>query len=204
MKRSHALVLSGAAFFSVFSSPSFAQTIGSGMQCVPDVANASMYHNCHLRIVAGEEVCRCAIRPQALRRTDHIRDQDQDDIATGSINRGTILRDSQFGERALGSGASVGGRSLSVGTNGNVAVSGTAGGRATGFSSGGAVADNDGTVGSGTANNAAGGNFGGNGGLADGGTSNGGDTDNGGGRGNNGYGNGGGDGSPNGKDDTSR
>ncbi len=52
------------------------------MQCVPDVADASMYRNCRLRIVRGQEMCRCAVLPQALRRaTPGI---DRDVVSTGS------------------------------------------------------------------------------------------------------------------------
>jgi hypothetical protein len=67
MKRSHALALSGVALFLVSSTAALAQAVRPGQQCVPAVANASMYGNWHLRIVRGQEVCRCAILPQALR-----------------------------------------------------------------------------------------------------------------------------------------
>jgi hypothetical protein len=64
MKRSHALALSGAALFLGFAAPSYAQTLRPGPVCVPAVANPSMYHDCRLRIVQGQEVCTCAIAPR--------------------------------------------------------------------------------------------------------------------------------------------
>src|SRR5215217_1546373 len=89
MKRSHALALSGAALFLGLAAPSYAQTVRSGPLCVPAVVNPSMYHNCRLRIVQGQEVCTCAIRPQALRRTDRL--SDQRDAVTGSIGRNPAI-----------------------------------------------------------------------------------------------------------------
>src|ERR671920_2134624 len=83
MKRSYALALSSAALFLILGTPSDAQGIRIGQQCVPAVADASMYRNCRLHIVQGQETCRCALRPQALRRTDRI--GDQNDTVTGSI-----------------------------------------------------------------------------------------------------------------------
>ena len=85
MLRSYALALSGAALLLTLGTPSYAQTIGARQQCVPAVADASMYHNCRLRIVRGQETCRCAIRPQALRRMDNLNDADRGITATGSI-----------------------------------------------------------------------------------------------------------------------
>jgi len=218
MIRSRALALSGAALLAVLSSPSSAQSLRSGMQCVPDVPNVSMYHNCRLQIVAGGEVCRCAIRPQALRRTDRIRNQDQDDAVTGSINRSPIVRGSQSGaDGGRGGNGSIGGGAVSGGgVAGGGSIGGGSTGGTTGPGSGGAVADNGngvgngGTVGNGngsTGGNAGGGASGGNnaGGNGNGpGNGNGNGNGHGGGQGNNGYGNGGGDGSPNGKDDTNR
>ena len=67
MKRSHALALSGVALFLASSTSSYAQAVRPGQQCMPAVANASMYGNCRIRIVRGQEFCRCAILPQALR-----------------------------------------------------------------------------------------------------------------------------------------
>jgi hypothetical protein len=49
------------------------------------VRDPSMYHNCRLRIVQGQEVCRCAILPQALRKTNRM--TDRDDMSTGSLSR---------------------------------------------------------------------------------------------------------------------
>src|SRR5919107_5745034 len=89
MKRSYALALSGVALFLASSVSTSAQVIRTGQQCIPAVANPSMYHNCQLRIVQGQEVCTCAVRPQALRqRVDRL--NDRNDLNTGSINgRGT-------------------------------------------------------------------------------------------------------------------
>lgn len=218
MTRSRALVLSGATLLAVLSSPVLAQSLRSGIQCVPDVPNVSMYHNCRLQVVAGEEVCRCAIRPQALRPMDRIRNQDQDNVVTGSINRAPVVRGGQSG---------VGGGSIGNGntTGGSVVGGGSTSGGTTGRGNGGTVADGgnvgggtgtggSGTVGGGTVGDtpdtddgSTGGNTGGNnaGGNGQGnGNAHGHDNDHGGGHGNNGYGNGGGDGSPNGKDDTDR
>jgi hypothetical protein len=79
MKRSHALALSSVAFLLSLSTSSYAQAIRPGQQCEPAVADPSMYHNCRLRIVRGQEVCRCAVLPQALRRLN------RDVTSTGSI-----------------------------------------------------------------------------------------------------------------------
>src|SRR3712207_1756152 len=88
MKRSHALALSGAALFLAVGSPASAQSFGPGPQCIPAVANPSIYHNCRLQIVQGQELCRCAIRPQALRRMDdRTSERNQTDAVTGSIGR---------------------------------------------------------------------------------------------------------------------
>jgi hypothetical protein len=87
MKRSHAIALSSAALFLTIASPSHAQSLKAGQQCVPAVANSSMYQNCRLRVVQGQEVCRCAIRPQALRQ----RLQDEDGTVTGSIGSRPVI-----------------------------------------------------------------------------------------------------------------
>lgn len=204
MTRSHALALSGAALLAVLSSPSLAQSLRSGMQCVPDVPNVSMYHNCRLQIVAGGEVCRCAIRPQALRRMDRIRNQDQDNVVTGSINRSPNVRGGQSDVGA--GGGAIGNGSTGRGSGGGLAGGGSIGGGTAGPGNGGAVADNGGTGNGGNNGSTGGNNAGGNGnGNGNGhGNGNGPDNDHGGGRGNNGYGNGGHDGSPNGKDDSNR
>src|SRR4051812_18930856 len=85
MKRSHALALSGVALFLGSTTLSFAKPGSSVQQCVPAVANASMYGNCRLHIVKGDEVCRCAILPLALRRVSPPLDQAVS--ATGAIER---------------------------------------------------------------------------------------------------------------------
>ena len=74
MKRSHALALSAMTLFLATSASVQAQMPRSGQQCQPAVANASMYGNCRLRIVRGEEVCRCAILPRALRNVNRMDD----------------------------------------------------------------------------------------------------------------------------------
>src|SRR5215208_4546518 len=79
MKRSHALALSAMTLFLATSASAQAQMPRSGQQCQPAVANASMYGNCRLRIVQGQEVCRCAILPQARRAI-------RDVTTTGSIS----------------------------------------------------------------------------------------------------------------------
>src|SRR5215203_4874401 len=86
MRRSHALALSSVALFLASSTSSFAQAVRPVQQCVPAVANASMYGNCRLRIVKGEEMCRCAVLPQAQRRVDPRLDRDV--TVTGSIGAG--------------------------------------------------------------------------------------------------------------------
>src|SRR3712207_5882282 len=141
MKRSHALSLSGAALFLALASPSYAQSLGSGQQCVPAVANPSMYRNCNLRIVQGQEVCRCAVRPQALRSLDRLGDRDQSDAVTGSIGRSPVAVPGTNGALIGGPGRSNGG---------------TIGNGSSGPSRGGAVADN-GSSGGGTGGGSRGG-----------------------------------------------
>lgn len=82
MKRSCALALSAATLFLATSAASYAQAIRPGQQCQPAVANPSMYGNCRLHVVRGQEVCRCAVRPQALRR---IGPEDRSNLNTGSL-----------------------------------------------------------------------------------------------------------------------
>ena len=83
MKHSRALALSGAALFVALATPSYAQPAMPGQQCQPAVADPSMYGNCRLRIVQGNEVCRCAILPRSLRPTARISGRDSD--VTGSL-----------------------------------------------------------------------------------------------------------------------
>src|SRR3712207_3191568 len=82
MKRSHALALSSAVLLLALATPSYAQAIRPGQQCVPAVADASLYRNCRLHRVRGQEVCRCAIAPQVLHRLN------RDVTATGSLRTG--------------------------------------------------------------------------------------------------------------------
>ena len=105
MKRSHALALSAMTLFLATSASVQAQMPRSGQQCQPAVANASMYGNCRLRIVQGQEVCRCAIRPQARRAVN----QDVRAETTGSIG----VPGASFLDRLFGSGTN----SVAVGTS---------------------------------------------------------------------------------------
>jgi hypothetical protein len=262
MKRLHTLALSGLALFLASSTASFAQAVRPGQQCVPAVADASMYGNCRLRIVQGQEVCRCAILPLA-RRT--IRDV----TITGSISGspsstapnggfpdndrwikpatgppafdrdGTRSPSDSLADNTGRGGNGGGGNTDGESTGGSNAGSGTgnpgAGGPSTGTPGGGTgnpSTGNPGTGNPGTGGPSAG-TPGGNNGVGngpDGSPPGGGNTgndgpgtgpgnpggsgtapgngggkgDHGGGHGNNGVGNGGHDGSPNGKDDSSR
>src|SRR3712207_5898437 len=65
MSRSRNLALAAFGLLLASSTSSFAQV--RGPVCVPAVANPGAYQNCQLRVVRGEEVCRCEIRPQAIR-----------------------------------------------------------------------------------------------------------------------------------------
>jgi len=67
MLRSHGIALAGLAALLLSSTSSSAQTMLQGEQCTPAVANPEMYHNCQIRIVRGNEVCRCAIAPRSIR-----------------------------------------------------------------------------------------------------------------------------------------
>jgi hypothetical protein len=167
MSRSHALALSSAALFLAFSAPSSAQSIAPGRQCVPALADTSMYHNCRLHMVQGQAVCRCAIRPQAMHRMDRLNSSNQNDAVTGSI-----------GSRpSAGPGVALpGSGTLGTVNNGRTGTVGTVGGA--GQSRGGAVADS-GTSGGGNSTNSGAGNTGSAGGSADaGGTSSSGGTGN--------------------------
>src|SRR4028118_232041 len=76
MSHSHNLTFASLAVLLLASTSSQAQTARAGQQCVPAVGNPQDYGNCRLRIVAGDEICRCAITPQA-RRTGSINQFDQ-------------------------------------------------------------------------------------------------------------------------------
>jgi len=135
MKRSHALALSAMTLFLASSASSQAQAVRSGQQCQPAVANASMYGNCRLRIVQGQEVCRCAILPRAQRLLNL---NDRRDSATGSItSRGVPSSGSvsNAGSNAIGIGAASSGTGR-AGSAGGATSSGSSGGN----SLGGAVA----------------------------------------------------------------
>ena len=92
MKRSHIFALSGIALFLLSTASPHAQGARADQQCQPDVADASIYGNCRLRIVRGQEVCRCAILPQAQPR--HF---DAQPGVTGSVARITPAPRSQLG-----------------------------------------------------------------------------------------------------------
>ena len=143
MKRSHALALSAMTLFLATSASVQAQMPRSGQQCQPAVANASMYGNCRLRIVQGQEVCRCAIRPQARRAVN----QDVRAETTGSIG----APGASFLDRLFGSGTSA----VAAGTSarsaaGSPAIAGSTTGRSA-SSSGSAMAGAAGNSGSGSA-----------------------------------------------------
>lgn len=98
MKRSNALALPSVALFLASSVSASSQTIRTGQQCVPAVSNPSMYHNCRLRIVRGNEVCRCAILPQAQRQVNRMdRQNDRDVIGTGSLGNFSPATSGQAG-----------------------------------------------------------------------------------------------------------
>ncbi len=164
MKRSHALALSGAALFLALATPSYAQSFRSGQQCVPAVVDVSMYQNCRLHLVQGQEVCRCAVRPQALRRMDRLRGEDRSDAVTGSISARPGIGSGVIGA-GRGTGGAVTGRETSgpaVGGSVGTGAAGAVGGNS-GPSRGGAVADND-TSGPGAGPGGQGGTGGGRGG----------------------------------------
>ena len=146
MKPSHALALSGLAVFLMSPSDASAQVIRAGQQCVPAVTNPAIYHNCRLQIVRGNEVCRCAISPQALRqRWDQ--PNERGELTTGAIRSrstaGSIGPAGEVGNAgASGTVGSVGtGRAEGVGAGSNVGTGGTIGNN-------GSVADNRGGKGS--------------------------------------------------------
>jgi hypothetical protein len=132
MKRSYALALSSAALFLTFGTSSDAQNIRTGQQCVPAVADASMYHNCRLRILQGQETCRCAIRPQAQRQMDQPADSDRYDTVMGSIGNGPVAAPGSANP-ARGTSGTVNGGTAGTGNSGTVGGSASLG-------SGGAVA----------------------------------------------------------------
>src|SRR4051812_40663891 len=89
MTRSHALALSGAALFLLSAVSADAQGSRPVRQCVPDVADASIYGNCRYRFVHGTEICRCALLPQAQRRIGaHL---EGGVVTTGSVAPATSL-----------------------------------------------------------------------------------------------------------------
>jgi len=133
MKRSCALALSAVSMFLTTSAVSYAQTLRSGQQCQPAVANPQMYGNCHLRIVRGAEVCRCAILPQALRRSGY---EDRGNIATGSISSSQAPGVSSL---APGAGSLFEGNSRSAGSVGTSPATASVGTSASAIGSGPAV-----------------------------------------------------------------
>src|SRR4051812_15297769 len=89
MMFSRTLALSGTALLIALSAPASAQSLRSAQQCEPAVANPSLYGNCRLRIVHGNEVCRCAILPRSIRPTARVSDPDA--AVTGSIGAMTPM-----------------------------------------------------------------------------------------------------------------
>jgi hypothetical protein len=200
MKRLHTLALSGLALLLVSSTASFAQTARPGQQCVPAVANASMYGNCRLRIVQGQEVCRCAILPLA-RRT--IRDVTITGSISGSPSSPSDILADNTGRGGNGGGGSTGGSNAGSGT-GSPGTGGPSTGTPGGNNGVGNGPDGSPPGGGNTGNDGPGTGPGNPGGSGTAPGNGGGKGDHGGGHGNNGVGNGGADGSPNGKDDSSR
>src|SRR5918998_270434 len=148
MKRSHALALSSAALLLALSTPSYAQAVRSGQQCVPAVADASLYRNCRLHIIRGQEVCRCAVIPQALRRLN------QNITTTGSLRTGIpgidpTFNDGQIGGNYSGRGDNIANNS-GGGTSGGQPGGGTTGGPSSGGNKGGAGDGKGGGAGGGT------------------------------------------------------
>ena len=140
MMFSRTLALSGTALLIALSAPASAQSLRTAQQCEPAVANPSLYGNCRLRIVHGNEVCRCAILPRAIRPTGRLSDPDA--AVTGSIGAMTPLPAdvrraggvSNFGGSLPGPSARPGGRS--GGENQDGGSSQTASGGNTSFSRG--------------------------------------------------------------------
>src|SRR4051794_19672875 len=94
MKQSHAVFLAGLAALLSTSSVAVAQVGRSGEQCRPAVADPEMYGNCRTRLVRGNEVCRCAILPQAARRVNQL---DNDRQVTGSVGANRNAAGGLFG-----------------------------------------------------------------------------------------------------------
>lgn len=172
MKRSHALALSSAALLLALSTSSYAQVTRPGQQCVPAVADASLYRDCRLHIVHGREVCRCAVAPQVLDRLN------RDVTATGSLRRGIRDSDQTFNDGQTGRNGSRRGGDVANnsggGTSGGQAGGGTTGGGSSGGNKGGAGGSAGGNTGSG--GNSGGSTGGGNAGGNTGGTVGGGGT----------------------------
>jgi hypothetical protein len=131
MKRSHALALSSAALLLAVSTSSYAQAIRPGQQCVPAVADPSLYRNCRLHIVRGQETCRCAVAPQALRRLN------QNVTATGALRTGTPGTEQTFNDGQIGGNGGPRGGNVANNSGGGTSGGQPGGGTTGGSSSGG-------------------------------------------------------------------
>ncbi len=89
MSRPHTLAWAGLGLLLASTTSSFAQTSAVGQICRPAVANASQYQNCRLRIVAGNEVCRCEIAPRAVTLRNPVVDN-QESTRNISFNTGGV------------------------------------------------------------------------------------------------------------------
>jgi hypothetical protein len=144
MLRSHNLALAAFGLILASSTSSFAQVRGPA--CVPAVANPSAYQNCHLRVVRGEEVCRCEIRPQALRRGGIVGDNLESDrnersrgvgvVGTGAAGNVGSSGSSVVGGGSFPGGGNTGGMFPGGSTGAGPIVGGTTGGTVVGGGTG--------------------------------------------------------------------
>ncbi len=67
MLRSHKTAVATLALFASSTAATAQTPTMRGEQCIPAVANLGSYHNCHLRIVAGSELCRCRVLSRTSR-----------------------------------------------------------------------------------------------------------------------------------------
>src|SRR5215207_9128453 len=107
----HSVVVAGLAAFVFSSTASYAKPSRSGRQCEPAVANPSMYQNCHLRIVQGHQICRCAIDQTKYDSTGSIPSQDN---WFSALFRGGSDSSGNTGSSSVSSGS---GNPIGVGTS---------------------------------------------------------------------------------------
>jgi hypothetical protein len=87
MSRPYTLAWAGFGLLLASTTSSFAQISTVGQICRPAVANASQYQNCRMRIVAGNEVCRCEIAPRAVTLRNPVVDN-QESTRNSGFNNG--------------------------------------------------------------------------------------------------------------------